>query len=192
MQLQHQERLDPVSFDKLLVQLEGIGKGIRDQLNDVRTLADKLDISPALKEGLHRGIQVYLESLTSAGLLKLPLHCQIQPLEEANTRDWFDAREDILRFLREAVANIIGHAQPPKGTATFVEITLDQREQQCHLVVINDGVEVAPSHQGGYGTKAMNTIARYLPKGSWQRIHLPDGRIRVELRWEMPETKSLG
>jgi hypothetical protein len=32
----------------------------------------------------------------------------------------------------------------------------------------------------------MNTIARYLPKGSWHRTRTPEGHTHVELHWEMP------
>ncbi|MFS8901534.1 CHASE2 domain-containing protein [Synechococcus sp. H60.2] len=177
---------DPAIYDRLLEQLERIGRGIREQLNDVRTLATKLRISPSLREGLHRGIDTYLDELIRTGSLTLPVERHLQPLEEPNTSEWFDQREDILRFLREAIGNVIAHVQPPKGNASFVKVSLVQKERHCCLSVINDGVEYAPSPGGGYGSKAMNTIARYLPKGSWHRTHTPEGYTYVELHWEMP------
>ncbi|MDX2271689.1 MAG: CHASE2 domain-containing protein [Cyanobacteriota bacterium] len=181
---------DLSQYDPLLAQLEGIGQGIRDQLNDVRTLASKLSISPTLREGLHQGMDHYLNGLIEVGMLTLPLKRHLQPLQEAPTSEWLDAREDIMRFLREAMANVIGHVQPPKGTATFVEVKLTQRQHHCQLLVINDGVELATTRRGGYGSKAMNTIASYLPKGSWQRTLLPNHLTCVELHWEMPEIPS--
>ena len=177
---------DPAIYDRLLEQLERIGRGIREQLNDVRTLATKLRISPSLREGLHRVIDTYLDELIRTGSLTLPVERHLQPLEEPNTSEWFDQREDILRFLREAIGNVIAHVQPPKGNASFVKVSLVQKERHCCLSVINDGVEYAPGPSGGYGSKAMNTIARYLPKGSWHRTHTPEGYTYVELHWEMP------
>lgn len=184
---QHQGKApDPTVYDHLLEQLERIGRGIRNQLNDVRTLAAKLRISPSLREGLHRGIEIYLDELIQAGSLTLSVERQLQPLQEPNTGEWFDQREDILRFLREAIGNVIAHVQPPKGNASFVKVSLAQTERHCCLSVVNDGIEYAPGLSGGYGSKAMNTIARYLPKGSWHRTRTPEGHTHVELHWEMP------
>jgi signal transduction histidine kinase len=177
---------DPAIYDRLLEQLEQIGRGIRAQLNDVRTLATKLHISPSLREGLHRGIDTYLDELIQTGSLTLPVERHLQPLAEPNTSEWFDQREDILRFLREAIGNVIAHVQPPKGNASFVKVSLVQRDRLCCLSIINDGIEYAPTPGGGYGSKAMNTIARYLPKGSWHRTQTPEGYTHVELHWEMP------
>ncbi|MGY2793068.1 signal transduction histidine kinase [Thermostichus sp. MS-CIW-36] len=177
---------DPAVYDHLLEQLERIGRGIRNQLNDVRTLAAKLRISPSLREGLHRGIEIYLDELIQAGSLTLSVERQLQPLQEPNTGEWFDQREDILRFLREAIGNVIAHVQPPKGNASFVRVSLAQTNRHCCLSVVNDGIEYAPGLSGGYGSKAMNTIARYLPKGSWHRTRTPEGHTHVELHWEMP------
>lgn len=177
---------DPAVYDHLLEQLERIGRGIRNQLNDVRTLAAKLRISPSLREGLHRGIEIYLDELIQSGSLTLSVERQLQPLQEPNTGEWFDQREDILRFLREAIGNVIAHVQPPKGNASFVKVSLAQTERHCCLSVVNDGIEYAPGLSGGYGSKAMNTIARYLPKGSWHRTRTPEGHTHVELHWEMP------
>jgi signal transduction histidine kinase len=177
---------NPAIYDRLLEQLEQIGRGIRAQLNDVRTLATKLHISPSLREGLHRGIDTYLDELIQTGSLTLPVERHLQPLAEPNTSEWFDQREDILRFLREAIGNVIAHVQPPKGNASFVKVSLVQRDRLCCLSIINDGIEYAPTPGGGYGSKAMNTIARYLPKGSWHRTQTPEGYTHVELRWEMP------
>ncbi len=181
---------DPAIYDRLLEQLERIGRGIREQLNDVRTLATKLRISPSLREGLHRGIDTYLDELIQTGSLTLSVERHLQPLQEPNTGEWFDQREDILRFLREAIGNVIAHVQPPKGSASFVRVSLAQTERHCCLSVVNDGVEYAPRPGGGYGSKAMNTIARYLPKGSWHRTQTPEGHTHVELHWEMPSLYS--
>lgn len=184
---QHQGKApDPTVYDHLLEQLERIGRGIRNQLNDVRTLAAKLRISPSLREGLHRGIEIYLDELIQSGSLTLSVERQLQPLQEPNTGEWFDQREDILRFLREAIGNVIAHVQPPKGNASFVRVSLAQTNRHCCLSVVNDGIEYAPGLSGGYGSKAMNTIARYLPKGSWHRTRTPEGHTHVELHWEMP------
>ncbi|MEN9239376.1 MAG: CHASE2 domain-containing protein [Thermostichales cyanobacterium SZTDM-1c_bins_54] len=173
------------AYDQLLEQLQAIGQGIRDQLNDVRTLADKLRISPALKAGLHEGIRAYVRECQASGSLTLPVMLEIEPLQESSSREWLDAREDIIRFLREALNNVIHHVQPPKGTATFVRICLSQSGSRCCLQVINDGVSTGSVRKGGAGTKAMNTIARDLPQGSWQRRY-HQGLVEVELHWQMP------
>lgn len=186
--LQWQKDLPSAStYDRLLEQMEGIGRGIREQLNNVRTLADKLHISPALREGLHKGIEDYLHHLISNGILTLSVQQELQPLVESNNSDWLDDREDIMRFVREALANVISHVQPPKGTATYLRVLLQQQGSRCRLEISNDGIEYAPgARKGGYGTKAMNTIARDLPDGSWKRIHMPSGMTQVDLEWTMP------
>jgi len=173
------------AYDQVLEQLQTLGQGIRDQLNDVRTLADKLRISPSLKGGLHEGIRAHVRECQVSGSLILPVEIHLQPLQESNSREWLDAREDIIRFLREALNNVIHHVQPPKGTATFVRISLSQSGSQCCLKIINDGVATRPARKGGSGTKAMNTIARDLPQGSWHRRY-EQGLVEVELHWQMP------
>ncbi len=179
--------IETKAYDHLLQQLEQMGRGIRDQLNDVRTLASKLHVSPTLREGLHKGIEIYIETLVATDVLTLRVDKDLHPLRESSTGAWLDHREDIMRFFREAMANVISHVQPPKGDATFVRIQLSQTGSDCCLEVTNNGAEFAPNRRGGYGTKAMNTIARDLPQGSWQRIHRPDGITCVELRWQMPD-----
>ncbi len=174
------------TYDDLLQQLERIGQGIRNQLNNVRILASKLSISPSLRDGLHAGIAHYLETLRTTGVLTLPLKTDLHPLQEPTTSEWLDQREDILRFLREAMANVVSHVQPPRGSATYVVVQLKQVNQRCYLYIINDGIEYVPNHRGGYGTKAMNTIAGYLPQGTWQRRQTPVGEVHVELQWDIP------
>ena len=186
-QSQQQQPLVPSAYDPVLQQLEGIGQGIRDQLNDVRTLASKLHVSPELKEGLHLGIQTHLERLVATGSLTLSVQQTLEPLQEISTSEWLDMREDILRFLREAMGNVIGHVQPPKGNGTYVNVHLRQRQHQCCLEIVNDGEELGPPRKGGYGSKAMNTIAQGLPGGSWRRHRSPTGETRVELHWTMPQ-----
>ncbi|GAB4214751.1 MAG: CHASE2 domain-containing protein [Synechococcales cyanobacterium] len=185
-QVSQGQKLSATVYDQLLEQLQHIGQGIRDQLNDVRTLADKLRISPTLKEGLHVGIQALLDDCQRSGSLTLPVTSQIQPLQESTNREWIDAREDIIRFVREAINNIIHHVQPPRGTASYVLVTLTQEGSHCWLRILNDGLSTSPRRKGGYGTKAMNTIARDLPQGSWHRRHLETGEVEVELHWHMP------
>ncbi len=186
-QSQQQQSISSGAYDPVLQQLEGIGQGIRDQLNDVRTLASKLHVSPELKEGLHLGIRTHLDRLVSTGALTLTVHPTLEPLQEISTSEWLDMREDILRFLREAIGNVIGHVQPPKGNGTYMAVILSQTDQQCLLEIVNDGEELGPARKGGYGSKVMNTIAQGLPGGSWRRHRLPTGETRVELQWTMPQ-----
>lgn len=186
-QSQQQQSISSAAYDPVLQQLEDIGQGIRDQLNDVRTLASKLHVSPELKDGLHLGIRTHLDRLVTTGTLTLTIHRTLEPLQEISTSEWLDMREDILRFLREAIGNVIGHVQPPRGNGTYVTVVLSQREQQCCLEIVNDGEELGPARKGGYGSKVMNTIAQGLPGGSWRRHRLVTGETRVELQWMMPQ-----
>jgi two-component sensor histidine kinase len=87
---------------------------------------------------------------------------------------------------------VIRHAQPPNGTATQVTVHLSQEGHQCQLVIENDGSPSARTHldpldkkrkTGGYGTKLMTTIAAELPQGTWERVSLENGGMRVTLRW---------
>jgi signal transduction histidine kinase len=175
-----------LNVDGILDRLQEIGSGIRQQLNDARSLAGKMGISPTLREGLHRGMTAHLQELQAEGTLTIAVQAELPPLQEPNTSEWFDAREDILRFFREAIANVIHHVHPPKGSATFVRVRLSQVAQCCCLEVSNDGVEFNSKRQGGYGTKAMNTIAENLPAGRWERVRAEDGQMLVTLTWDMP------
>ncbi len=177
---------DPnLKVDGLLDQLEHIGAGIRSQLNDARMLASKVGISANLKEGLHRGIADHIGELMDEGCLTIEVKQNLPPLQEPHTSDWFDAREDIFRFAREAIANVMHHVHPPRGSATYMHIELVREGNRCLLQVTNDGVELVPAKKGGYGTKAMNTIAEQLPNGQWERQHLADGRTVVSLKWDL-------
>jgi signal transduction histidine kinase len=180
-----------LSIDPLLDRLETVGLGLRNQLSNTRTIAEKLGITPEIQSGLAPGIHQWLQQLIHSGDLVLNVKEHLQPLREPKSDSaWIDAREDIFRFFREAMTNVIRHAQPPNGTATQVLIDLSQEGTQCCLLIENDG---APStdridrkhSQGGYGTKLMATIAAELPNGSWQRIALEAGGMRVTLRWTM-------
>ena len=180
--------------DSLLNQLEAIGLDLRNQLNSTRILAEKLEITPDLQFGLNRGIKRWLERLTHSGELLLKVETHLPPLRELKSDSaWFDAREDIFRFFREAVINVIHHAQPPNGAATRIFVSLSQQENRCRLVIENDGPPLTEISEnisktekiGGYGTKLMTTIADQLPKGTWQRTPLAQGGIRVILEWTM-------
>ena len=128
-----------------------------------------------------------------AGDLTIQVHQYLQPLREPKSDSlWIDAREDIFRFFREAMANVIRHAQPPNGTATKVSIYLSQEGPKCRLVIENNGILPTTDEKdnsdkkrqmGGYGTKIMATIASELPQGTWERLSLETGEMRVSLTW---------
>ena len=182
-------------IDSLLNQLEAIGLALRDHLSSTRTIAEKLDITPDFQFGLTQGMELWLSQLTFSGELTLNIDVQLQPLKEPKSDSaWFDAREDIFRFFREAVTNVIRHAQPPNGMACRLSISLSQQRNQCRLSIANDGVllteadleRLTKTHKsGGYGTKLMTTIAQELPNGYWKRIPLKQGGVEVILEWTM-------
>jgi signal transduction histidine kinase len=97
-----------------------VGRGIRDQLNNMHTIAQKQhNVSPELSAGLVVGIQERLQSLVATGELRLKVIPELQPLKEPRfDKTWIDAREDIFRFFKEAIHNVIHHAQSPYGNAT--------------------------------------------------------------------------
>ncbi len=180
-------------IEPLLDQLEAIGFSLRNELSNTRTLAEKLEITPELQFGLAHGITQWLQQLTQTGDLTLRVNWHLYPLREPKSDSaWMDAREDVFRFFREAITNVIRHAQPPNGLATQVTIYLNQKGNQCHLIIENDGSLSASLNPGqfdkkrkigGYGTKLMATIAAELPQGDWERVSLENGGMRVTLRW---------
>ncbi len=90
---------------------------------------------------------------------------------------WIKQREKIYRSFREALNNVIQHAQPPHGTATQVFVSLELQGDKCTLVIANDGAILASTYRpkkGGYGTKIMDTIARELINGGWEISVLPN------------------
>ena len=188
LQLQHTEQ----SIDPILDQLATLGTHLRQHLS--RTNAIALDITPELRNGLDKGINAQLSELTQSGELTLKVIQQLQPLTEPTLNSlWLEAREDIYRFFKEAIHNVIHHAQPPHGTATQVIVSLKQQDNQAILIIENDGAfldaktfePTAPQRQrGGYGTKLMDTIAAELPNGTIQRITPQEGGLRVELTWK--------
>jgi signal transduction histidine kinase len=183
--------------DPLLDRLESVGRDLRDQLRNTRTLAEKLEITPQLQAGLDKGIELLLEQLITTGELTLEVKSYLQPLREPEDSNWIDAREDIFRFFKEAIANIISHAQPPNGTARQVTVSLSQSGNHCTLIVENDATEplVSEDHtrrsrSGGYGTKLMATIAAELPEGDWERLPLAAGGMQVRLDWKLAATAN--
>lgn len=180
--------------DPLLNRLEAVGRDLRNQLRNTRTMAEKLEITPELQTGLNKRIEQRLQQLFSAGELTLKVENRLQPLLEPEDSNWFDTREDIFRFFKEAITNVIRHAQPPNGTATKVTVSLSQSGTQCTLSVENDAIESFISESGkrlhtdGYGTKLMTTIATELPNGYWERVSFANGGMQVMLSWALDAT----
>ena len=91
-------------------------------------------------------------------------------------------------FFCEAINNVLKHAQPPFGNATYLKVNLSQQQDKCLLEIINDGSEIVSDVKqrttGGYGTKLMETIASELPSGHWQRS-INDNLIYVSLSWHI-------
>ncbi|MEG4170417.1 MULTISPECIES: CHASE2 domain-containing protein [unclassified Microcoleus] len=182
-------------MNSILDRLEAVGLALRNQLSSTRTIAEKLEITPELQYGLDRGIHQWLQKLINSRELTLSVKEHLQPLREPKSDSaWIDSREDIFRFFREAIANVIRHAQPPNGSATQVSVSLTQKDHQCRLAIENNGTSLTPilldiTHKkrrsGGYGTKLMKTIAAEIPNGAWQRISLEEGGMRVTLEWTM-------
>ncbi|MEH1769517.1 hypothetical protein [Nostoc sp.] len=89
---------------------------------------------------------------------------EIQPLQEPELNSvWIEHREEIYRFFREALNNVIQHAQPPHGTATQVCISLEQQGVKCILAIANNANNastIKPTAcerpKGGYGSKMMS------------------------------------
>lgn len=187
-----QMKFPPLPIDSLLDPLETLGIHLRQHLDQTRAIA--IDITPELREGLAHGLQTQLNQLIQSRELTLRVIQNLQPIEEPALNSlWLEAREDIYRFFKEAIHNVIRHAQPPYGTATQVIVSLEQHQNQCCLIVENNGepIELAifePTSQqrqrGGYGTKLLDTIAAELPKGTLQRIPLAEGGLRLQLTWE--------
>ncbi|MDJ0797296.1 MAG: CHASE2 domain-containing protein [Calothrix sp. MO_167.B12] len=178
-----------LNTEPILEKLLSVNRDIRAQLNDIRTIADKLKLTPELRSGLDMGIRSKLKELVRSGELTLKVIDNIQPLEEPDLDStWIDAREDIFRFFREAVANVIRHAQPPQGNATTVKVSLFQEGGECVLMVENDGSftngSATKGHGGGYGTKIMESIAMELTGGKWERSPSANGGMVVKLVWK--------
>lgn len=182
-----------INSEYILERLELIGCQIREQLNSMRQVSQKLYIS-SLSSGLDSAIQNYLAELVTSGRLTLQVIDHIKPLDEPSAdSNWIDAREDIYRFFKEAINNVLFHAQPPHGDATQVRISLWRSKNRCYLVVADNNSDNScvsennkmsePPQFSGYGTKIMETIASELPGGTWQRVNSPKGGVEVKLSW---------
>ncbi|MBD6619094.1 CHASE2 domain-containing protein [Komarekiella sp. 'clone 1'] len=184
--------LEPdLDVDLILEKLTALGQEIREKLSNIRVLAGKMEVTLALREGLDVGISTTLQDLVKSGKLTLTVIKELQPLQEPELNSvWIEHREEIYRFFREALNNVIQHAQPPHGTATQVCISLGQQGVRCTLAIANDASIVESTtygrKKGGYGTKMMDAIAAELPDGAWQMLALPDGQVRVTLSWRLP------
>lgn len=184
--------LEPdLDVDSILDKLAALGQEIREKLSNIRRLAEKMEVTPALRQGLDVGISATLQDLVNSGKLTLTVITELQPLQEPELNSvWIEHREEIYRFLGEALNNVIQHAQPPHGTATQVYISLRQEGDRCTLAIANDTSIVKNTtcgrKKGGYGTKMMNAIAAEIPDGAWEMLTLPNGGIRVTLSWRLP------
>ncbi|MBW4686468.1 MAG: CHASE2 domain-containing protein [Komarekiella atlantica HA4396-MV6] len=180
-----------LDVDSILDKLAALGQEIRDKLHNIRRLAEKMEVTPALRQGLDVGISATLQDLVKSGKLTLTVITEIQPLQEPELNSvWIEHREEIYRFFREALNNVIQHTQPPHGTATQVCISLEQQGVRCTLAIANDASVINSTtygrRKGGYGTKIMDAIACELPDGAWEMLVLPDGEVRVTLIWRLP------
>ena len=125
-----------------LDKLEKLGINIRKILAEKDNLS--LKITPELKMGLDYGIESKLEELKSSRRLSLNVMLNLKPWEEPSLNSiWLANREDIFLFFCEGMNNIIKHAQPPSGNATYVKVNLFQKQDQCILEIINDGSKLA-------------------------------------------------
>ena len=182
-----------VDLNPILDRLEDLGNHLGQQLHQTREIT--LEITPDLREGLDIGLAKKLQHLIDSGELTLEVVQQLQPLAEPQLNSlWLEAREDIYRFFNEAIANVIYHAQPPQGTATQVKVSLVQQDSLCKLTIENDGeildravLEIGDQQRkrGGYGMKLMDAIAADLPDGSFEKIALTEGGIRIQLNWNL-------
>jgi signal transduction histidine kinase len=175
--------------DTVVEKLSDVGLEIRNYLQNIRRMADALKVTPELRQGLSAGLIAHLNQLQASGMLTLKVIQDMQVLPEPSfNSQWLDAREDIFQFFREAVANVVAHAQSPHGQATELQVSLTVDLPRCILVIENDNVLHASvggerDRRGGYGTKMMETVARSLPDGQWISTVLPTGGYRVELSW---------
>lgn len=180
-------------LDNILDRLENMGHQIRQELYNTSQLAQKMEINPLLREGLSNGIVTTLDQLKNTNKLNLDLVSQIDNFcEPTFNSKWIAIREDIFRFFREAIINVIKHAQPPYGSASMVKICLKQENNYAILEIENDGQNNLTKTQDGrlaescgYGTKIMTTIAGELPEGQWYREQLTKGGMKVYLCWKM-------
>lgn len=169
----------------MLEKVEKIGIGLRLALYDTRYMANQLNISNELREGLVVAIARQLQLLQNRDdfYLKIIQDLQILP-EPIHNPTWLDAREEIFQFFKEAIANVIYHARPPHGHGSYLKVSLCWK-QACELTIENDGVQGSFSQiEPGYGTRLMARVASELPHGYWERKILAHGTIRVRLVWQ--------
>jgi signal transduction histidine kinase len=164
----------------IIDRLSYVGKEIRKHLRV--DFDSELTLQPELRQGLAPAMAQHLEKLTNSGTLKLKVVTNLKRINEPELNsNWIDAREDIFRFFREAINNVIRHAQG----GTQVVVSLSQEDEQCTLIIENDGAVVSNADQiEGLGTKLMAEMASTLPDGFWERNALPNGGMRVKLIWE--------
>ncbi|MGI0480473.1 CHASE2 domain-containing protein [Geminocystis sp. CENA526] len=180
----HQPQLSK-RFNLLLNQVEKMGKNLRCILG--KKTNNLLEISPELKNGLTKGLEITLKNLEKNDQLFLPINLDIERINEPNfTSLWLSDREDIYIFFCEAISNIIKHAQPPYGNATYVEIILKQKDDFIFLEIINDGIELTKNERvnGGYGCKLMEIVAMDLPEGNYHK-KIEKNLYYVCLSWKM-------
>ena len=181
LEMQH----DHLQLNSSLDKLEKLGIDIRKILAKKDRLS--LNITPELKKGLAHGIRHKLEELKKSQKLTLQIVADLENLQEPSLSSlWLANREDIFLFFCEAMNNVIKHAQPPFGSATYVKVNLRQEQEQCVLEIINDGSMANNHHKsrkhGGYGTKLMQTVASELPSANWQR-YVDENEVYVSLCW---------
>ncbi|NBD15052.1 MAG: CHASE2 domain-containing protein [Cyanobacteria bacterium] len=175
-----------VEISSILEKAEKIGTDLRLALYDTHWMAQKLHINSELNEGLLVAIKRKLKELESQDNINIKVIQQIQFLPEPiNNQLWIEAREEIFQFFNEAISNVIYHALPPHGTATYIKVALSW-QTKGELVIENDGVQILSSAQKstGYGSRLMESVATKLPQGHWERNFLFQKKVRVRLVWE--------
>ena len=174
--------LPDAKSEPIIERLSSVATEIRKYLT--LDLDSALTIQPELSLGLVVAMEKHLQKLTDSGKLQLQVITNLQPINEPQlSSNWICARDDIFRFFCEAVTNVVHHAQ----SATQVAINLSQEDEQCTLIIENDGEivdNIDNEMKEGLGTKLMAEIVEYLPDGIWKRVALPDGGMRVTLHWK--------
>ncbi|MBE9060110.1 sensor histidine kinase [cf. Phormidesmis sp. LEGE 11477] len=174
-----------VPIEKLLQASESI----RSNLQETRLCAKELAISPELKPGLCEAIHKHLEELQVDSELKLKVDSEIDLIDESILNDgWIEARESVFSFYRDAINNVVYHAQPPKGRAAWVKIVLRCQGSQACLQIVNDGgfdQSYLRNLSRGFGAQSMDEATSKLPEGRWSRTITEEGYFQVKLRWSV-------
>ncbi|WP_334691782.1 hypothetical protein [Nostoc sp.] len=88
-----------LDVDSILDKLAALGQEIKDKLYNICSVAEKMEVTPALRQGLDVGIRATLQDLVNSRKLTLTVITELQSLQEPELNSvWIEPEKKFTAF----------------------------------------------------------------------------------------------